>query len=91
MTTVNTNAIKYSLVQHETTGELWAIKFRMTDKKVLGARRFDMKDQPYVEDLPNLTYDVGTAREYAQEMSFKFAIWPFQKNRPTEPSPTADK
>lgn len=82
MEATNPEPIRYCLVQHETTGALWAIKTR--GKVVLGARSFEDRDQPYIEDLPGLTYDVGTPREYAQEMHYRFAVWPFTKNRPAE-------
>ena len=83
-----TAAIDYSIVQHESTGDIWAIKLR--GKRVLGARRFRQNEQPFVEDLPFLVYDVGTAREYISEMPDRFAIWPFTRTRAKNPASSAD-
>lgn len=80
--------IDYGLFQHEGTGDIWAIKLR--GETVLGARRFPQKDQPFVEDLPFLVYDVGTAREYVSEMRNRFAIWPFTRTRAKNSAPSAD-
>lgn len=74
--------IQYGIMQHEITGALWAIKHR--GGKVLGARQFNYRNQPYIDDLLSLIYDVGEPREYVCRNREKLAIWPFGKQRPTE-------
>ena len=71
--------IQYGIMQHESTGDVWAIKHR--GGKLLGARRMNDRGPVYIDDLPSLIYDVGESREYVDRQRENLAIWPFAKQR----------
>lgn len=72
-------SISYGVVQHEISGDLWALKF--VGDTICGVRKLvDVYDNTVGKsDLLGMTYDVGDDLEYVLQQRGRFAIYPWIK------------
>lgn len=77
-------SFQYGVLQHEITGDLWAIKTQNNGLELCGVRKMRQSDETKNLTrltLPELTYEVGDDYDYFLRFKEKFAIYPFLKEQ----------